>query len=478
MNAAPLFILALAIAALLAIICIKRSHLLATATALLGLAAAMASIPFALGAPPAMPAVFALNAAALGFMFIILAAAAVILVIGYGYWQKSLGPREEFPLLLLIATLGACALAASAGFIALFLGLETMTLAMIGMIAYPRDRAQAEEAGLKYLILSGMSSGFLLFGLGLIELATGSLSFANVLGAPADPILLAGLAMIGVGAGFKLSVVPFHFWVPDVYAGAPTPAGAYLAVIPKLAVLAVLIRLQSFGIALSSSIFHAVTIIAILSMLIGNLLALLQENFKRILGYSSIAHLGYLLVAWLPAWGLPAGGLPAWGLAAGTVARNAVLFYLVTYAITMAGAFGVIAAISSPDARRDADRVQDLRGMFWTRPALAAVLTLVLLSLAGIPPAIGFIAKMYIFAAGIHTDLWLLIGTMVASSVIGLFYYLNIIIVMAQRPESAAVTPAGIAWSSRAAMAGLGALVVGLGVAPQPLIAMLRWMFP
>jgi len=230
----------------------------------------------------------------------------------------------------------------------------------------------------------------------------------------------------------------------------------------------VLIRLQAAGVAPSAGILHAVTIIAILSMLIGNLLALLQENFKRILGYSSIAHLGYLLVAWLP----------AWGPAAGTVARNAVLFYLVTYAITMAGAFGVIASISSPDEPRDADRVQDLRGMFWTRPALAAVLTLVLLSLAGIPPAIGFIAKMYIFAAGIHTDLWLLIGTMVASSVIGLFYYLNIIIVMAQRPAAAAATPAGIAWSSRAAMAALSALVIGLGVAPQPLIAMLRWMFP
>jgi NADH-quinone oxidoreductase subunit N len=473
MNAAPLLILALAVAALLALICVRRSYRLATITAKLGLIAAMASIPFALRAPPVMPALFAFNAASLGLMLIILAAAAVILVIGYGYWQKSSAPREEFPLLLLIATLGACALTAAAGFIALFLGLETMTLAMIGMIAYPRDRAEAEEAGLKYLILSGMSSGFLLFGIGLIELATGNLSFAAVLASPSDPLLLAGLAMLGVGAGFKLSVVPFHFWVPDVYAGAAAPAGAYLAVIPKLAVLAVLIRLQASGAALSSGIIHAVTIIAILSMLIGNLLALLQENLKRILGYSSIAHLGYLLVAWLPAW-----GLPAWGLAAGTVARNAVLFYLVTYAITMAGAFGVIAAISSPDEPRDADRVQDLRGMFWTRPALAAVLTLVLLSLAGIPPAIGFIAKMYIFAAGIHTDLWLLIATMVASSVIGLFYYLNIIIVMAQRPESAAGTPAGIAWSSRAAMAGLGALVVALGVAPQPLIAMLRWLFP
>jgi NADH-quinone oxidoreductase subunit N len=194
-------------------------------------------------------------------------------------------------------------------------------------------------------------------------------------------------------------------------------------------------------------------------MLIGNLLALLQQNFKRILGYSSIAHLGYLLVAWL---------------AAGAVARVAVVFYLVTYAITMIGAFGVIAALSSGAAGRDADQLADLRGMFWTRPALAAVLTFLLLSLAGIPPAIGFIAKMYIFAAGIHTELWLLIGTMVASSVIGLFYYLNVIIVMAQRPGEQAPLAAATAWSSRAAMATLGALVLGFGVAPQPLIALLK----
>jgi NADH-quinone oxidoreductase subunit N len=463
--AAPLIILGLGVAVLLTVITIHRSHLWATATAKLALVIALISIPFARHAPASWPDLFDFGPLALGLIALILVSAALILAIGYAYWQKFQQPREEFPLLLLIATLGACTLAASASFITLFLGLETMTLAMIGMIAYPRDRPNAEEAALKYLVLSGMSSAFLLFGIGLIELSSGSLGFSQALAAPATPLLVAGLAMIGVGAGFKLSVVPFHIWVPDIYAGAPAPAGAYIAVIPKLAVFAVLIRLQeAAGVSLPAGLFAAITAIAILSMLIGNLLALLQENFKRILGYSSIAHLGYLLVAWLP----------AWGLAIGSVARVAVVFYLVTYAITLIGAFGVIAILSAGEEARDSDRVADLRGLFWTRPALAAALTMILLSLAGIPPAIGFIAKMYIFAAGIHTNLWLLIGTMVASSVIGLFYYLTIIIVMAQRPGAEVLHPRGIAWSSRLSLAALGACVVGFGIAPQPLIMLVK----
>jgi NADH-quinone oxidoreductase subunit N len=410
-----------------------------------------------------MPWLFTFNTEALGFISLILAATLVILVIAYAYWQNSTQqPREEFFLLLLLATLGAVALAASANFTTLFLGLETMTLAMIGLIAYPRHRAEAEEAGLKYLVLSGMSSGFVLFGIGLIQLSCGSLAFSAALASPATPMLIAGLAMLAICAGFKLSVVPFHIWVPDVYAGAPAPSGAYVAVIAKIAVLAVFIRVMSLpGTILSPGIVTAITIAAILSMLIGNLLALQQDNIKRVLGYSSIAHLGYLLVAIL---------------AAGDIARMAVVFYLVTYAITMAGAFGVVALLSNADAPRDANQITDFRGMFWTRPALAAVMTLMLLSLAGIPPAIGFIAKMYIIAAGIHTDLWVLIATMVASSVIGLFYYLNIIITMSLKPLAIAGTST-ISFPSRLMMALVSFLVVAFGVAPQPLIALLKTVF-
>jgi NADH-quinone oxidoreductase subunit N len=335
---------------------------------------------------------------------------------------------------------------------------------MIGHIAYPRFRATAEEAALKYLILSAMSSAFVLFGIGLIDLVSGRLEFSQLLAwAPPDKssstALLAGLAMLGIGAGFKLSVVPFHIWVPDIYGGAPAPSGGYVAVVAKIAVLGVLIRLMDrAGGTIPTGFDTLITLAAILSMLAGNLLALLQENIKRLLGYSSIAHLGYLLVAIL---------------AAGSIGRMAVTFYLVTYALTMIAAFGTIAALSSGASAHDTETISSLRGLFWTQPALAVVLTLSLLSLAGIPPAIGFIAKMYIFAAGIHTDLWNLTAVMVVSSVIGLFYYLNIILVMSMRPDE---IPSG-RLGGRLAITALSMPILAFGIAPQPLVALLRAIF-
>jgi NADH-quinone oxidoreductase subunit N len=472
LGAAPLVILAISVGALLGVIALRRSHTLAAGTAALGLVLALLSIPYAMeAAVPAMPALFTFNRDSLGFTGLILLSALLVLGIATAYWRAGTSlPREEFSLLLLLGTLGAAALAAAASFITLFLGLETMTLAMIGMIAYPRFRPEAEEAGLKYLILSGMSSSLLLFGIGLINLACGSLDFATALAwAAPDPashaMMIAGLAMLGIAAGFKLSVVPFHIWVPDVYGGAPAPSGAYLAVIAKLAVLAVLVRVMALpGAVMPSGLVTAITVIAIVSMLAGNFLALLQDNLKRILGYSSIAHLGYLLVA---------------VLAAGSIGRIATVFYMVTYAITMIGAFGVIAVLSRASGPRDIDRVAELRGMFWTQPVLAGVMTLLLLSLAGIPPAIGFIAKMYIMAAGVHTQLWGLAAAMVVSSVIGLFYYLNIILTMSMRPGGQAEPPPEtvIAIPARVVMAVVSLPVIAFGVAPAPLMALLKlWL--
>jgi NADH-quinone oxidoreductase subunit N len=376
-------------------------------------------------------------------------------------------PLEEFPLLLLLATLGAVAMAGSIHFVSLFLGLETMTLGTIGMIAYPRFRPEAEEAGLKYLVLSGMSSGFLLFGIALVDLASGSLRLLPSLGAaglaPTDhQMMLTGITLIVVGAGFKLSVVPFHIWVPDVYAGAPAPSGAYLAVVSKIAVIAVIMRLlAAVGSTPPEGMVLAVTVIAALSMLAGNLLALLQENLKRILGYSSIAHFGYLLVALL---------------ATDTIGRKAVLFYLVTYSITVIAAFGGVAVLSRGDRPRDLDQVEDLRGLFWSRPALATVMTLALLSLAGIPPAIGFVAKMYILAAAVHTELWLLTSVMVVGSVVGLFYYLRIIIVMAQPPAVGFAAPQALPVPGGIAIACLTIPLVLFGIAPEPLMEVLTAM--
>lgn len=464
----PLIVLAGSIAVLLGVISCKRSYLTATLTAGCGLLAALLSIAYAARAPTTAVGLFATDHVALGFIALILLSALLILIIAASYWRNDTQvPREEFPLLLIIATLGAAALAASANFISLFLGLETMTLAMIGLIAYPRFRPAAEEAALKYLILSAMSSAFVLFGIGLIDLACGTLIFKKILAwTPVDAAshnaLIAGLALLGVGAGFKLSIVPFHFWVPDIYSGAPAPSGAYVAVVTKLAVLAVIIRvINETGGTIPADFTALITVIATLSMLTGNLLALLQNNIKRVLGYSSIAHLGYLLVAIL---------------ASGVIGQTAVTFYLVTYAITMISAFGTVTALSTGSATRDTDTTAELRGLFWTQPALAAVLTISLLSLAGIPPAIGFIAKMYIFAAGVHTALWTLTAVMVTSSVIGLFYYLNIILVMTMRPDAPGAFR-DIPIIGRIVIATLSMPILAFGIAPQPLIALSRAVF-
>jgi NADH-quinone oxidoreductase subunit N len=465
--AAPLLVLAVTVAVAMTVIAIRRDHTLASSVCGLGIAIALACVPWAVQAQGGTTgSLFVFDPLSLGLAAVILLASLAVLGLGYGYWTPTHAiPREEYPLLLLIATLGAVAMAASTSFLTLFLGLETMTLGMIGMIAYPRFRPEAEEAGLKYLVLSGISSAFVLFGIGLIELSTGSLNFIPDLGRlDAGTIdrqmVLAGLAMIAVGAGFKLSVVPFHIWVPDIYAGAPAPSGAYIAVISKIAVLAVIMRVLAFPlVSLSSGVVGAITLVAILSMVIGNLLALLQENLKRILGYSSIAHFGYLLVALL---------------AADAIGRAALVFYLVMYAITVIAAFGVLSVLSGGDQPRDLDQVDDLRGLFWTRPVVAAIMTLALLSLAGIPPAIGFIAKMYILAAAVHTELWLLTSVMVVGSVIGLFYYLRIIIVMSLKPDGAPSTRRALPLPGGVAIICLTIPLVVFGIAPQPLISLLK----
>jgi len=460
MPLAPIAVLGMFVALLLAAVAVKRSARLAAGVAACGFLAALAVLPRAMHGGAMGGENFDVSGTIFGFWAVILVVGFLLCVMASGYWRGAEKiAAEEFFILLLVASLGACVLVAARNFLFLFLGLETMTLAMIGMIAYPRHRPEAGEAGIKYLILSAMSSAFLLFGMALLELATGSLGLADVLAAAKTPMVVAGLAMMGVALGFKLSVVPFHIWVPDVYAGAPAPSGAFLAVVPKLAVLAVMLRAAGMpGATLGTGAVHVVSVVAALSMLAGNLLALRQQNVKRILGFSSIAHLGYLLVAIL---------------AAGEVGRVAVVFYAVTYALTMVAAFGVLAVLSNAGAARDTETIADLRGLFWSRPALAAVMTLALLSLAGMPPAIGFIAKMYIFAAGVRQELWWLVGTMIASSVIGLFYYLSVILAMAQRQGPAPSNVGGQA-GGRLVLGLVSLAVLGLGVAPEPLIGLVK----
>jgi NADH-quinone oxidoreductase subunit N len=345
--------------------------------------------------------------------------------------------------------------------------LEVLSVSLYALIAYPRGQQNRIEAGLKYLILAGASAAFLLFGLALVYASTGAMDFAAAISARPvggrlhPQVLLAGWGLIVVGIGFKLAVVPFHLWTPDVYEGAPPSVTAYVATVSKGAVFVLLVRLFApAGIQREMPLALVFSLIAIASMLVGNLLALLQDNVKRILAYSSIAHFGYLLVALL---------------AGGALATTAVAFYLIAYFVTTLTAFGVVTVLSGP--KRDADALIDYQGLFWRRPLLAGIFTATLLSLAGIPLTAGFVGKFYLVAAGVQSALWLLVIILVVNSAIGLFYYLRVIAVMyMQLPErdEVSVPVSSLSLAGSAVLAVLALLLVWLGVYPAPVIEIIR----
>jgi len=267
------------------------------------------------------------------------------------------------------------------------------------------------------------------------------------------------MALIVTGFGFKLAVVPFHLWTPDVYEGAPAPVTAYVATVSKGAMFALLLRyFYTSGAHEYAGVFVVFSIIAIASMFAGNILALLQTNVKRILAYSSIAHLGYLLVAFQ---------------AAGDLGPIAVTFYLVAYFVTTLGAFGVVTVLSN--GPEETERVEDYRGLFWRRPVLAGIFTAMLLSLAGIPVTAGFIGKFYIVAAGASAAKWALIIVLAVTSSIGLYYYLRIVVTLYAEPIEAAPPPeVAMAPAGGAVLVLLTVLLVWFGLEPGALLAVIR----
>ena len=389
--------------------------------------------------------------------------------LSHAYLEGYRGHKEEHYVLLSIAALGALVLASATHFASFFLGLEILSLPLYGMVAYLFHDTQSLEAGVKYLILSAAASAFLLFGMALVYSQTGTLEFVAMGEALAlaqgfsNPYLLTGAAMILVAVGFKLSLVPFHLWTPDVYEGAPAPVGAFLATVSKTAVFVVLLRwfVEAHADQFTSFV-DALAVLAFISIIVGNLLALQQTNLKRLLAYSSIAHIGYLLVALI---------------ASGELAVEAVGVYLITYSVTVLGAFGVVALMSSPRGDRDADHLYDYRGLFWRRPLLVAILTPMMLSLAGIPITAGFIGKFYVIAAGIDGHLWWLIAAVVLGSAIGLYYYLRVVVTMFMQDPERLKFDAPIDWAQQVGgvmVLLLTLLMFGLGVYPEPVINLIR----
>ncbi len=396
---------------------------------------------------------------------LIVMSALAVSLLSYAYFEQREERKEEYYILLLLATLGSAMLVISKHFVSLFLGLEILSISLYSMVAYLRKRPRSDEAGLKYLIMAAFSSAFLLFGMALVYDVTGTMDFNGLsqymVSIDQLPVvMLTGLGLMIVGVGFKLGVVPFHMWTPDVYEGAPAPVTAFIATISKGGMIVLLVR---FFTAVNG--FHypvlvlSFTVIAMASMLIGNLLAIRQDNVKRILAYSSIAHMGYILVAFL---------------AGGELGKEAVSFYMVAYFLTNIGAFGVIAILSDQD--RDAERIEDYQGLFWKHPKIATVFTAMLLSLAGIPLTAGFVGKFYLIASGAKSQLWWLIIVLAASSVIGLYYYIKIIAVMfdkAKGSEALSLRPR-LYLINLITLVVLSVLMVFYGVYPQGLIERIR----
>ncbi len=460
----PLLIVAAAAVAVMLAVAVHRSHALSACLAFVGLAAAFGSLWMAAPAAPAqVTPLLVLDRYSLFYIGLILAAGMAFVPLAYGYFEKLGGDHDELYILLLVATLGSAVLVASSHFVSLFLGLELLSVALYGMIAYPRFRPLPLEAGIKYLVLAAVSAAFLLFGMALIYGALGTMQFTEIAARLAVPgfdrwLVLPGLALILTGFGFKLAVVPFHLWTPDVYQGAPAPVTAYIATVSKGAMFAVLLRyFYGSGAHDLRPVYLVFTIIAIASMFAGNILALLQSNVKRILAYSSIAHLGYLLVAFQ---------------ASGDLGPTAVTFYLVAYFVTILGAFGVVSILS--DGTRDADALEDYQGLFWRRPALAAVFTAMLLSLAGIPVTAGFIGKFYVVAAGASAAMWGPIVILVITSAIGLYYYLRIVVALYGPPRQAPSGQPALAIPGALVLAFLAACLIFFGVFPQSLLDVIR----
>ncbi|MBL7232177.1 NADH-quinone oxidoreductase subunit N [Komagataeibacter oboediens] len=335
--------------------------------------------------------------------------------------HEGAGTGDEYVLLFMLGTLGALAMVFSANYMPFFVGLEILGVSLMGLVAFRRRPATAgHEAAMKYLILSGVSSAILLFGIGLAYGVTGSLRFVPPVATADVPAALpvAATVMILVGMFFKLSAVPFHMWLPDVMEGAPVPVAAFLAVVSKIAIFSSLVRYFGMGEPppFLNDILYAVIILTVLG---GNLLALRQTTLPRLMACSSIAHVGYLLIAFV---------------CPGLLQPGAITVYLAAYSASTLGVFAAMTAFAAPDGP-EGTAVAQWAGLFSSRPFLASVMALMLLSLAGIPPSIGFLAKFQIAATGVAHQRDLLVCVLIIGSIIGLYYYLNIIRVMLATPS-------------------------------------------
>jgi len=387
---------------------------------------------------------------------LVLGGSAVTLIMAQRYIEREEMARFEFPVLVLFATLGMLLMISANDMMALYLGLELQSLSLYVVAAFRRDHLRSSEAGLKYFVLGALSSGMLLYGMSLIYGFAGTTSFEGLaaqfaVDSDVSLGLVIGIVFLAAGLAFKVSAVPFHMWTPDVYEGAPTPVTAFFATAPKVAAMALIVRVMigPFG-DLVDQWQQIIWFISVASMILGALAAISQTNIKRLMAYSSIGHIGYALI----------------GLAAGTEQGvNGILLYLTIYIVMNLGTFAVILCMRQKEVM--VERIEDLKGLSKTNPAMALALAIFMFSMAGIPPLVGFFGKFYIFLAAIQVELYALAVIGVLSSVIGAYYYVRIVKLMYfDDPIEAFDRPIGREMSVILAGTSLLIILLTVGIAP------------
>lgn len=395
-----------------------RSSTLVTTLAVLVMAAAGAWLLFSVGEGKAFGNSFVVDPFARFMKLLTLAGSAVTLVMFVGFAKAEKFDSFEYPVLVMLSSIGMLLMASANDMIALYLSFELQSLALYIVAAINRDSLRSSEAGLKYFVLGALGTGMMLYGISLVYGYTGSIDFnviaSTLTGAERQVGLLFGLVFILAGLVFKISAAPFHMWTPDVYEGAPTPVTAFFAVAPKVATMALILRLVMEAFEPSATDWQQIIVfVSIASMVLGSFAAIGQRNFKRLMAYSSIGHMGFALV----------------GLASNSEAGvRGVIIYMLIYVSMTLGTFAFIIAMRREEGQ--VETIGDLAGLSRTNPVMATILTILLFSLAGIPPLAGFWAKWYVFLAAINAELYALAIIGVLSSVVAAFYYLRIIKIM------------------------------------------------
>ena len=456
----PILMLSLTAISLMIQASIKRNEKAAFAITFVGILLALWGTEYAREFVQPVTILLQVDTWTLFFTALILIASLVTVVLSKDSFSPEGERKEEYYLLLVLSALGAVVLIQSSHMASLLLGMELMGVSLYAMIAFPEKGLRPLEAAVKYLVLSGCASAILLFGFALIYAATGELSYIGIgekaaIGYERNPLLImAGTAMVTSGIAFKLSLVPFHMWTPDVYQGSPTPVTGFLATVSKGAVFVALTRIYlDAHLYQYESFILALSVMAIFSIIIGNLLALLQNDIKRLLAYSSIAHFGYLLIVLI-------------AFTKSGMSNEAITFYLAAYILTTLAAFTVIARVDKGDPKMS--KIEKFEGLFWRNKIQAVTLSVAMLSFAGIPLTAGFMAKFFVINVAIDSASWVLLGGLVIGSAIAIYYYLRVIFSMSKASD---VDNCSQDYFGNITAILLTTLILMLGSWPDPFIA-------